>query len=105
MSRQHRGISTKDLPVLPMPNPFDPELASRLLAKAGVIVTPDELRTRASPTGARRGDMRLELSRGGGAISEGGSSLCGGDDPEDLTLSLPRLVNCASLFLKFYRCH
>lgn len=29
MSRQHRGISTKDLPVLPMPAPFDPELASR----------------------------------------------------------------------------
>jgi uncharacterized C2H2 Zn-finger protein len=38
MSRQHRGISTKDLPVLPMPSPFDPELASRLLAKAGVKV-------------------------------------------------------------------
>lgn len=29
MSRQHRGISTKDLPVLPMPSPFDPDLASR----------------------------------------------------------------------------
>jgi hypothetical protein len=29
MSRQHRGISTKDLPVLPMPSPFDAELASR----------------------------------------------------------------------------
>lgn len=29
MSRQHRGISTKDLPVLPMPAPFDPDLASR----------------------------------------------------------------------------
>lgn len=39
MSRQHRGISTKDLPVLPMPSPFDPELASRLLAKAGVKVS------------------------------------------------------------------
>lgn len=38
MSRQHRGISTKDLPVLPMPSPFDPELASKLLAKAGVKV-------------------------------------------------------------------
>ncbi|XP_077271819.1 protein abrupt isoform X4 [Temnothorax americanus] len=36
MSRQHRGISTKDLPVMPMPSKFDPELASRLLAKAGV---------------------------------------------------------------------
>ena len=36
MSRQHRGISTKDLPVVPMPAPFDPELASKLLSKAGV---------------------------------------------------------------------
>ena len=36
MSRQHRGISTKDLPVVPMPAPFDPVLASCLLAKAGV---------------------------------------------------------------------
>lgn len=35
MSRQHRGISTKDLPVIPMPAPFDPELANRLLAKIG----------------------------------------------------------------------
>ena len=58
MSRQHRGISTKvrkhplfvvrwlhwvspqDLPVLPMPSPFDPELASKLLNKAGVKVVP-----------------------------------------------------------------
>lgn len=87
MSRQHRGISTKDLPILPMPNPFDPELASRLLAKAGVKVSPAELRARASPTGPRRGDMRLELPRGG-ASSEAGSSVCGGDDPEDLTIPL-----------------
>ncbi|XP_012270015.1 protein abrupt isoform X2 [Orussus abietinus] len=87
MSRQHRGISTKDLPVLPMPSPFDPELASRLLAKAGVKVSPAELRARASPTGPRRGDARLELPRGG-APSEAGSSVCGGDDPEDLTLPL-----------------
>lgn len=85
MSRQHRGISTKDLPVLPMPSPFDPELASRLLAKAGVKVSPAELRARASPTGPRRNDMRLEIPRGG-APSEAGSSVCGGDDPEDLTL-------------------
>ncbi|EFN79455.1 Protein abrupt [Harpegnathos saltator] len=85
MSRQHRGISTKDLPVLPMPSPFDPELASRLLAKAGVRVSPAELKARASPTGPRRGDIRLELPRGG-ASSEAGSSVCGGDDPEDLTL-------------------
>lgn len=87
MSRQHRGISTKDLPVLPMPSPFDPDLASRLLAKAGVKVSPAELRARASPTGPRRGDMRLEIPRGG-APSEAGSSICGGDDPEDLTLPL-----------------
>ncbi|XP_066588305.1 protein abrupt isoform X2 [Prorops nasuta] len=88
MSRQHRGISTKDLPVLPMPSPFDPELASRLLSKAGVKVSAAELRARASPTGPRRGDMRLELPRAGGASSEAGSSVCGGDDPEDLTLPL-----------------
>ncbi|XP_043283633.1 protein abrupt isoform X2 [Venturia canescens] len=87
MSRQHRGISTKDLPVLPMPSAFDPELASRLLAKAGVKVSPAELRARASPTGPRRNDMRLEIPRGG-APSEAGSSICGGDDPEDLTLPL-----------------
>jgi uncharacterized C2H2 Zn-finger protein len=46
MSRQHRGISTKDLPVVPMPAPFDAELASRLLAKAGVKVSPNELAAR-----------------------------------------------------------
>ncbi|KAF6214987.1 hypothetical protein GE061_009735 [Apolygus lucorum] len=73
MSRQHRGISTKDLPVLPMPSPFDPELASRLLAKAGVKVSAAELRARASPTGPpRRPDMRLDLKSS--------------DDPEDLTV-------------------
>ncbi|RZF35932.1 hypothetical protein LSTR_LSTR008502 [Laodelphax striatellus] len=80
MSRQHRGISTKDLPVLPMPSPFDPELASRLLAKAGVKVSAAELRARSSPTGPpRRSDTRLELK-------SSGSSVCGGDDPEDLTM-------------------
>ncbi|XP_014249673.1 protein abrupt-like isoform X2 [Cimex lectularius] len=73
MSRQHRGISTKDLPVLPMPSPFDPELASRLLAKAGVKVSAAELRARASPTGPpRRPEVRLELKSS--------------DDPEDLTV-------------------
>lgn len=80
MSRQHRGISTKDLPVLPMPSPFDPELASRLLAKAGVKISPAELRARASPTGTRRNDgMKLEL-RSGADQDEF-------DDPEDLTMS------------------
>lgn len=78
MSRQHRGISTKDLPVLPMPSPFDPELASKLLAKAGVAISAAELRARASPTGTRRSDMKMELRSGDD------SDL---DDPEDLTMS------------------
>ncbi|XP_011693507.1 PREDICTED: protein abrupt isoform X1 [Wasmannia auropunctata] len=82
MSRQHRGISTKDLPVMPMPSKFDPELASRLLAKAGVKVSPAELRARASPTASRRSDMRLEPPRAGASEVDS----CGGDDPEDLSL-------------------
>ncbi|XP_018561076.1 protein abrupt-like isoform X2 [Anoplophora glabripennis] len=91
MSRQHRGISTKDLPVLPMPAPFDPELASRLLAKAGVKISPAELRARASPTGPRRSDVKLDAkSAYSGAASEAGSSICGDNDPEDLTVSHPR---------------
>ena len=57
MSRQHRGISTKDLPVLPMPSPFDADLAARLLNKAGVKVSPGELAARASPTAPRRSDL------------------------------------------------
>ncbi|XP_071634455.1 protein abrupt isoform X1 [Temnothorax longispinosus] len=84
MSRQHRGISTKDLPVMPMPSKFDPELASRLLAKAGVKVSPAELRARASPTASRRSDMRLEPPRAGASEADS----CGGDDPEDLTVPL-----------------
>lgn len=86
MSRQHRGISTKDLPVLPMPAPFDPDLASRLLAKAGVKITPAELRARASPTGPRRSDVKLD-AKTMYANSEAGSSICGDNDPEDLTTS------------------
>ncbi|XP_059617334.1 protein abrupt isoform X2 [Phlebotomus argentipes] len=83
MSRQHRGISTKDLPVLPMPSPFDPELASRLLAKAGVKVSPAELRARASPTsGTRRNDMKLELRNPGDDSNMGDMD----NDPEDLTV-------------------
>ena len=35
MSRQHRGISTRDLPLLPMPAPWDPELAARFIARSG----------------------------------------------------------------------
>ncbi|KAJ8983799.1 hypothetical protein NQ317_008117 [Molorchus minor] len=91
MSRQHRGISTKDLPVLPMPAPFDPDLASRLLAKAGVKISPAELRARASPTGPRRSDVKLDAkSAFSGAASEAGSSICGENDPEDLTMSHQR---------------
>ncbi|XP_015177049.1 PREDICTED: protein abrupt isoform X2 [Polistes dominula] len=87
MSRQHRGISTKDLPVIQMPSPFNPELASQLLERAGIRVSPADLRARASPTGPRRPEMRLEVPRPGPS-SDAGSSLCGGDDPEDLTLPL-----------------
>lgn len=81
MSRQHRGISTKDLPVLQMPTRFDPELASQLLAKAGVKVSPEQLRARASPTGPRRCDVKLDAKS---AASET-SSVCGGDDHDDLS--------------------
>lgn len=83
MSRQHRGISTKDLPVLPMPSPFDPDLASRLLAKAGVKISPAELRARASPTsGTRRSDIKLEFRSAGDESNMEGDM----DDPEDLTI-------------------
>ncbi|ERL91799.1 hypothetical protein D910_09124 [Dendroctonus ponderosae] len=91
MSRQHRGISTKDLPVLPMPSAFDPELASRLFAKAGIKISPAELLARSSPTGPRRSDVKLDAkSAYTGAASEGGSSICGDNDPEDLTVTHPR---------------
>ncbi|XP_064553895.1 protein abrupt isoform X1 [Drosophila montana] len=93
MSRQHRGISTKDLPVLPMPSAFDPDLASRLLAKAGVKISPAELRARASPTGGSgssggagnggNGSQKLDLSNAsGGPLDDAEDS---DDDPEDLT--------------------
>ncbi|XP_017107167.2 protein abrupt [Drosophila bipectinata] len=93
MSRQHRGISTKDLPVLPMPSAFDPELASRLLAKAGVKISPAELRARASPTGGSGSSggggggagsqSKLDLSNAsGGPLDDAEDS---DDDPEDLT--------------------
>ncbi|CAH2104139.1 unnamed protein product [Euphydryas editha] len=97
MSRQHRGISTKDLPVLQMPTRFDPELASQLLAKAGVKVSPEQLRARASPTGPRRSDIKLDAKS---AASET-SSLCGDNDDDlsqskyqdSLALSPPRINN------------
>lgn len=106
MSRQHRGISTKDLPVLPMPSAFDPELASQLLAKAGVKISAAELRARASPTsggngGGGGGGGGSSSQRRGGDRDGGGSvkqEYRGGDndsnmgdmdmedDPEDLTM-------------------
>ncbi|KAM8716370.1 hypothetical protein ACLKA7_003275 [Drosophila subpalustris] len=92
MSRQHRGISTKDLPVLPMPSAFDPDLASRLLAKAGVKISPAELRARASPTGGSGSSggagnggngQKMDLSNAsGGPLDDVDDS---DDDPEDLT--------------------
>lgn len=85
MSRQHRGISTKDLPVLPMPSPFDPELASKLYMKAGIKMSPAELRARASPTGTitplRRSDTRLD------APSSDNNNCSGDDDPQDLSMN------------------
>lgn len=63
----------------------------RLLAKAGVKISPAELRARASPTGPRRSDVKLDAkSAYSGAASEAGSSICGDNDPEDLTVSHPR---------------
>lgn len=63
----------------------------RLLAKAGVKISPAELRARASPTGPRRSDVKLDAkSAYSGAASEAGSSVCGDNDPEDLTMSNPR---------------
>lgn len=47
-----------------------------------------ELRARASPTGPRRSDVKLDAkSAFSGGVSEGGSSICGDNDPEDLTTS------------------
>lgn len=96
MSRQHRGISTKDLPVLPMPSVFDPELASRLLAKAGVKISPAELRARASPTnnggnnplapGHNKMDVKDEMAEDSDA-----------EDPEDLTTVSNASYNSSSL--------
>lgn len=37
MSRQHRGISTKDLPLLPMPAPWNPEMASKYIQLVGGV--------------------------------------------------------------------
>lgn len=62
-----------------------------MLAKAGVKVSPAELRARASPTGPRRSDVKLDAkSAYSGAPSEAGSSICEDNDPEDLTMSQPR---------------
>lgn len=37
MSRQHRGVSTKDLPLLPMPSPWDPEMAAKYIQMVGGV--------------------------------------------------------------------
>lgn len=59
-----------------------------MLAKAGVKISAAELRARASPTGPRRNDVKLDAkSVYSGAASEAGSSICGDNDPEDLTMS------------------
>lgn len=59
-----------------------------MLAKAGVKISAAELRARASPTGPRRNDVKLDAkSAYSGAVSEAGSSICGDNDPEDLTMS------------------
>lgn len=59
---------------------------SRLLAKAGVKISPAELRARASPTGPRRSDVKLDAKSAHSAASET-SSICGDNDPEDLTIT------------------
>lgn len=91
-----------------MPSPFDPELASQLLAKAGVKISAAELRARASPTsggngggGGGGGGSSSSQRRGGGGGGDSGSvkqEYRGGDndsnmgdmdmedDPEDLTM-------------------
>lgn len=74
-----------------MPNFTTHFFFSRLLAKAGVKISPAELRARASPTGPRRSDVKLDAkSAYSGAASEAGSSICGDNDPEDLTMSNQR---------------
>lgn len=55
----------------------------RLLAKAGVKVSPEQLRARASPTGPRRCDIKLDAKS---AASES-SSVCGDNDNDDLSQS------------------
>lgn len=58
-------------------------LNCRLLAKAGVKVSPEQLRARASPTGPRRSDIKLDAKS---AASES-SSVCGDNEHDDLSQS------------------
>ncbi|XP_053959843.1 protein abrupt isoform X2 [Anastrepha ludens] len=85
MSRQHRGISTKDLPVLPMPCAFDPILASRLLAKAGVKISPDDLHDRASSANSNSASGPDYFYSNQNNIGTCEKSVESDDDPEDLT--------------------
>lgn len=48
-----------------------------------------ELRARASPTGPRRSDVKLEIR---GQDSDAGGSMCGDNDPEDLTVVNPGMT-------------
>lgn len=62
-----------------------------MFAKAGIKISPAELLARSSPTGPRRSDVKLDAkSAYTGAASEAGSSICGDNDPEDLTVTQPR---------------
>ncbi|XP_067622335.1 protein abrupt-like isoform X2 [Eurosta solidaginis] len=85
MSRQHRGISTKDLPVLPMPCPFDPVLASRLLAKVGVKISPDELHDSASAANSNNASCPDYTYNSQYNIQPCGKNSESEDDAEDLT--------------------
>lgn len=58
----------------------------RLLAKAGVKISPEQLRARASPTGPRRSDIKLDAKS---AASES-SSICGDNDNDDLSIPSSR---------------
>ena len=100
MSRQHRGISTKDLPVLPMPSAFDPELASRLLAKAGVKISAAELRARASPTNSSGTGQKIDINLAGGNMKDEIED--SDDEPEDLTNSTGFINNTGNNDLSRY---
>lgn len=73
MSRQHRGISTKDLPLLPMPAPWNPEIASKyiqIVGGVGEVVRQNYRRPdRDRPEGAIGSDASTPTSQENGALS------------------------------------